>query len=283
VQLSGVLTALVTPFTRGALDSRRFRSLVERQLAAGIAGLVPCGTTGETPTLTDDEWTTLVRASVELAKGRVPVVAGCGSNSTAKTVAQIEAAKRLGADAALVVLPYYNKPNPAGHRAHLDACARTGVPIVLYHVPGRTGQLLPVELLAELCNHAGVVAVKEATGDVAYGLRLRELSSTAFLSGDDFTFAPLVCMGAEGVVSVLSNVAPALTVRWCAAARTGALDEVRRLQKKLFPVVQALFAESNPVAVKAMMAQMGLLDNELRLPLAPSDRTFDASLLAGLE
>jgi 4-hydroxy-tetrahydrodipicolinate synthase len=283
VQLSGVLTALVTPFSRGSLDLARFRSLVERQLAGGVSGLVPCGTTGETPTLTDQEWVTLVRASVELARKQVPVVAGCGTNSTAKTVAQIEEAKRLGADAALVVLPYYNKPNAAGHRGHVDACARTGVPIVLYHVPGRSGQLVPVELLAELCNRPGVVAVKEATGDVTYGLRLRELSKVAFLSGDDFTFAPLVCMGAEGVISVLSNAAPALTVRWCEAARTGNLGEVRRLNARLFPVVQALFAESNPIGVKAMMAQMGLLENDLRLPLAPSERTFDTALLAGLE
>ena len=283
MQLSGVLTALVTPFTRDALDLVGFQALVERQLAAGIEGLVPCGTTGETPTLDADEWTALVRASVALAKGNVPVVAGCGSNSTAKTVAQIDEAKRLGADAALVVLPYYNKPNAAGHRAHVDACVRVGLPVVLYHVPGRTGQLLPVELLAELCNRPGVSGVKEATGDVAYGLRLLGLSDTPLLSGDDFTFAPLVCMGAAGVISVLSNVAPGMTVQWCAAARSGDVGELRRLNHRLFPVVQALFAETNPIALKAMMAQMGLLQNELRLPLAPSERTFDAALLAGLE
>jgi 4-hydroxy-tetrahydrodipicolinate synthase len=283
VQLSGVLTALVTPFSGGSLDIARFQTLVERQLAAGIEGLVPCGTTGETPTLEPEEWTAVVRASVTLAKKNVPVIAGCGSNSTAKTVAQIEEAKRLGADGALVVLPYYNKPNAAGHRAHLDACVRTGLPIVPYHVPGRTAQLLPVELLAELCNRPGVAGVKEATGDVTYGLRLLGLSNTPFLSGDDFTFAPLVCMGAAGVISVLSNVAPGLTVRWCAAARNGDVGELRRLNTKLFPVVQALFAETNPIGLKAMMAQMGLLANELRLPLAPSERTFDAALLAGLE
>ena len=283
MQLSGVLTALVTPFSRGSLDIARFQALVERQLAAGIEGLVPCGTTGETPTLEAEEWTALVRASVTLAKGNVPVVAGCGSNSTAKTVAQIEQAKQLGADAALVVLPYYNKPNAAGHRAHVDACARAGLPIVLYHVPGRTGQLLPVDLLADLCNRPGIAGVKEATGDVAYGLRLLGLSDTPFLSGDDFTFAPLVCMGAAGVISVLSNVAPGLTVRWCAAATSGDVGELRRLNAKLFPVVQALFAETNPIGLKAMMAQLGLLQNELRLPLAPSERTFEAALLAGLE
>ena len=281
--LSGVLTALVTPFESGEVDLRSFERLVERQLAAGIDGLVPCGTTGEAPTLTDVEWTALVRTTIELGRGKVPVVPGCGSNSTARTVAQLQEAKRLGADAALVVLPYYNKPNPAGHRAHLDACAREGLPLVLYHVPGRTAQHLPVELLAELCNHAGVVAVKEATSDVAYGLRLRELMKTAFISGDDFTFIPLMCMGTAGVISVLSNVAPVLTVRWAKAARSGQLAEVSRLQAKLFPVVRALFAESNPVPVKGMMAAMGLCRNELRLPLAASERTFEASLLAGLE
>jgi 4-hydroxy-tetrahydrodipicolinate synthase len=257
--------------------------LAERQLRAGIQGLVPCGTTGETPTLSDAEWTSLVRTTVEVAAGRVPVVAGCGSNSTARTVAQLEEAKALGVDGALVVLPYYNKPNPAGHRGHLDACAKVGLPIVLYHVPGRTAQTLPVELLAELCNHPGVAAVKEATGDVAYGLRFRELSHKAFLSGDDFTFIPLLLMGTDGVISVLSNVAPALTVQWAQAARAGRLNEVKRLQGRLFPVVRALFAETNPIPLKAMMAAMGLVKNELRLPLAATDRTFDAALLTGLE
>jgi 4-hydroxy-tetrahydrodipicolinate synthase len=200
VQLSGVLTALVTPFS-AARSTSRGSALVERQLAAGIAGPRAVRHDGRDADARGRRVDRLVRASVALAKKNVPVIAGCGSNSTAKTVAQIEEAKRLGADAALVVLPYYNKPNPAGHRAHLDACVRTGLPIVPYHVPGRTAQLLPVELLAELCNRPGVAGVKRRRATSRTGLRLLGLSSTPFLSGDDFTFAPLVCMGAAGVIS----------------------------------------------------------------------------------
>lgn len=279
--LSGVYTALVTPFRGGELDLAAFRAMCERQIDAGVAGLVPCGTTGEAPTLTDEEWTALVRAAVEVAHGRVPVIAGCGSNSTKKTVDGLEKARALGADAGLVVLPYYNKPNPAGLRAHVAALAGPGLPVVLYHVPGRTAQRLPVAQLAELCRMPGVVGVKEATGDVAYGVELMLAKPGALLSGDDFTFAPLVSYGAAGVISVLSNVAPALTVELYEAAREGDLSEARALNDRLFPLVRWLFSETNPIPVKAAMAAMGLCENELRLPLAPMALP-EASLLEQL-
>ena len=167
--MQGIHTALVTPFHDAAVDLDTFRALCKRQLNAGIHGLVPCGTTGETPTLTADEWSGLISTAVAVADGKVPVTAGCGTNSTASTVSNIRQAKALGVDAALVVLPYYNKPNPAGHRAHMAAACAEGLPIVAYHVPGRTGQKVSVDLLAELASIEGVVAVKEATGDVGYG------------------------------------------------------------------------------------------------------------------
>lgn len=282
MRLSGVFTAVVTPFEDGGVDHDCFRSLCERQLEAGVTGLVPCGTTGETPTLTDDEWADLVATAVETAAGRAPVIAGCGSNSTAKTVSTITRARALGADAALVVFPYYNKPNPPGLRAHVEACARAGLPLVLYHVPGRTGQRLPVDQLADLCNTPGVVALKEATGDLLLGQHLLELTDRPVLSGDDFTFAPYMAMGAAGVISVLSNLAPALTVRWARAAEAGDIKALRELRVRLMPLVRYLFADTSPVPAKAAMAAMGLCKDEVRLPLAPG-KPPARELLAGLE
>jgi 4-hydroxy-tetrahydrodipicolinate synthase len=282
MQLSGVYTALVTPFREGSVDLEAWRALVDRQLEAGVAGLVPCGTTGETPTLSQEEWSALVSIAVERSDARVPVIAGCGTNSTATTVDGVARARALGADAALVVFPYYNKPNPAGLRAHVEAAARVGLPLVLYHVPGRTGQRIGTELLAELCNIPGVVGLKEATGDLVLGEQLLQRTDRALLSGDDFTFAPFMVMGGAGVISVLSNVAPRMTVAWAAAAASGDLSTFRALQKRLMPLVHYLFAEVNPVPCKAAMAMMGLCENELRLPLAPG-RAPAAELLQGLE
>ena len=268
--ISGVCTALVTPFSNGAVDLDSLQSLVERQIQAGIHGLVPCGTTGETPTLSHDEWAAVIRTTVEINHGRVPVIAGCGSNSTRQTVENIRAAKALGADAALVVFPYYNKPNAEGLQAHVNAACAEGLPIVLYHVPGRTGQRLSAAVLEQLCRTPGVVALKEATGDVTLGQDLcNRLSDTdvALLSGDDFTYAAAVAMGFAGVISVLSNPAPAQSVAWFEAARSGDIQNLRAYRQQLLPVVEALFASTNPIPCKGMMAGMGLLQNECRLPL----------------
>jgi len=284
MKLSGVYTALITPFRSGEVDLDTYRILCDRQLDAGVHGLVPCGTTGETPTLSHAEWSGCIRTAVAVSGGSVPVIAGCGSNSTAGTVAAIEEAIALGADAALVVFPYYNKPNPAGLAAHVQAAAAPGLPLVLYHVPGRTGQRLPVSQLESLCRTPGVVALKEATGDVALGIDiLQRLSDTdvSILSGDDFTFAPLTAMGGHGVISVVSNPAPALTTAWYDAADTGDVATLRSLSGRMMPLVRYLFSSSNPVPVKAAMAAMGLCENEVRLPLAPGDAP-SAALLAGL-
>lgn len=268
--LHGVHTALVTPFTAsGELDLPAFERLCERQLAAGIHGLVVCGTTGETPTLTPEEWETLVRTTVAVADGRAPVTAGCGTNATASTVAACERARALGADAALVVLPYYNKPNRAGHMAHMTAAASVGLPVVAYHVPGRTGQRVPVDLLAALANVDGVVAVKEATGDVTYGSDLIAMTDRAVLSGDDFSFFPLMCVGAAGVISVVSNVDPLSTVALAEAARDSDLGAGAQLHHFMQPLIRWLFADTNPVPTKAALAAMGLCGAHTRLPLAP--------------
>ncbi|MDP6934027.1 MAG: 4-hydroxy-tetrahydrodipicolinate synthase [Myxococcota bacterium] len=262
-------TALVTPFRDGAVDLAAVQDLAHRQVEAGVHALVPCGTTGEAPTLTSEEWNQVVRVVVEVSAGSVPVVAGCGTNSTASTVVNVELAGSLGVDAVLVVLPYYNRPNPMGLLAHVRAVAAVGVPVVLYHVPGRTGQWVPSPQLAQLCAVEGVVGIKEATGDLSYGVSLLQRVDVPVLSGDDFTFAELIGLGALGVISVLSNLAPRDTVRWYEAARAGDESMLADLSGRLQPVVGYLFGESNPVPVKAALSSMGLCTSEVRLPLAP--------------
>ena len=269
-KLHGVFTALITPFHYGEVDLDRFQLLCQRQLDAGIDGLVPCGTTGETPSLSSKEWSALISIAVKTAAGKVPVIAGCGTNATSTTIQHIHQAKLLGADAALVVFPYYNKPNPDGLRAHVRAACAEDLPVVLYHVPGRTGQSIPASLLAELCREKGVVGLKEASGDPILGQQLLNLLSdteVSLLSGDDFSFAAMTTMGFDGGISVLSNPAPSLTKQWFAAAEHGDIATIRGLRQQLLPVVEALFASSNPVPCKGIMSAMNLVNNELRLPL----------------
>jgi 4-hydroxy-tetrahydrodipicolinate synthase len=265
----GVHTALVTPFRGGQVDLDCYRALCQRQLKAGVHGLVACGTTGETPTLSGSEWADLVRVAVESSAGAVPVTAGVGTNNTASTLERIEQAKALGADAGLLVMPYYNKPSPDGLRAHVRACAAPGLPLVLYHVPGRTGQRVPPELLAELSHTRGVVAVKEATGDLGYANTLLANTPIAVLSGDDGTFFPLMALGGCGVISVISDLAPAATVALWEAAKVGDLCQARELHFGLLPVIDWLFHTTSPGPAKAALAAAGLCANELRLPLVP--------------
>lgn len=278
---SGVHTALVTPFADGALDLAAWRRTVRRQLDGGVHGLVVAGTTGESPTVSRDEMDTLLATAREEAAGRVPVTMGVGTNDTRGTVANCVRAKAQGADAGLLVLPYYNKPTPAGLRAHVAAAAEVGLPLVVYHVPGRTAQRLAPELLAELCATPGVVACKEATGDLLYGQDLLLATDKPVLSGDDYTWMPLLAVGGAGVISVLSNVAPKDTVAVWDAWQAGRLDDARRGHLRLYPLVRWLFAQTNPVPVKAALAALGLCRAECRLPLAEGDAP-PAGLLTGL-
>ena len=265
----GVHTALVTPFADGEIDLVCWESTIARQLRGGVHGLVVAGTTGESPTLDDNERDELLAEALAVANHRVPVTMGVGTNSTRSTVRYCERALELGADAGLLVLPYYNKPNQVGLLAHVRHAANAGLPLVVYHVPGRTAQRLNPADLAELCAVEGVVAVKEATGDILYGQDFLARSPCPVLSGDDFTWMPLLSVGSKGVVSVLSNVAPRQTAAVYDAWMRGDVATAARLHAALWPVVQFLFAEVNPVPVKAMMSDMGLCRNELRLPLAP--------------
>ena len=279
----GVHTALVTPFSGDSLDLSCFRALCERQLRAGVHGLVPCGTTGETPTLSEPEWDQLVATAVEVSGGAVPVTAGVGTNATASTLDRIRRAQVLGADAGLLVLPYYNKPSPDGLRAHVAACAAPGLPLVLYHVPGRTGQRVAPELLAELSHAPGVVAIKEATGDLGYANTLLANTPIAVLSGDDGTFFPLMALGGSGVISVISDLAPAATVGLYEAASEGDLCRARELHFGLLPVIDWLFHTTSPGPAKAALAAVGMCANELRLPLAPFQASVPDFVLDAVE
>jgi 4-hydroxy-tetrahydrodipicolinate synthase len=277
--LEGVHTAVVTPFRSDALDLAAFRRHCERQIDAGVQGLVPCGTTGETPTLTTDEWSTCIQTAVAASDGRVAVTAGCGTNNTATTVANIRMAKALGADAALVVLPYYSKPPIEGLVAHIQAACAEGLPVVVYHVPGRTGQHIAPDQLAALCNVPGVLAIKEATGNMIQAGLLRLSSPVPMLSGDDFTLLPLLSLGGAGAISVLSNVVPAATVRLVRWAQAGAAQRATELHYDLLPIVRWLFHTANPVPCKEMMAAMGWCTNEVRLPLTATSAPVPPALL----
>lgn len=267
----GVLTALVTPFRDGAVDTASLEWLIERQIEAGIDGVVVNGTTGESPTLTDSEQVRVIEIAVRRSAGRVPVVAGVGTNSTATTVARARAAEKAGADGLLIVNPYYNKPTQAGQIAHFRAVAEeVDRPVCLYNIPGRTGAGLTVDSLAELSRVPNIAAVKEATGDMRFAGELVRACRPGFevLSGDDFTFLPLLSVGGGGVISAATNLAPERFVRLFQAFRDGDLATARDEHLSFLPLLGALFAETNPVPVKTACAWAGLIATaELRLPL----------------
>ncbi|MEQ1506259.1 MAG: 4-hydroxy-tetrahydrodipicolinate synthase [Myxococcota bacterium] len=270
LELAGIHTAIVTPFRDdGGFDESAFERLMARQADNGIHGVVACGTTGEMPTLDRDEWTAVVRAALRVGRGKMRIAAGVGTNDTRSTVRNVEAAAALGVDYAMAVLPYYNRPNMAGLRAHVRAATAVGLPLMLYHVPGRTAQRLEVAQLAELAAIDGVVAVKEATGDVRYGTDLVARTRAAVLSGDDYSFVGAIAQGMVGCVSVLSNVAPAETVAVYDAVRAGRLDDARARLFRLWDLAAFLFSDASPAPTKAALATLGLCTAQVRLPIAP--------------
>jgi 4-hydroxy-tetrahydrodipicolinate synthase len=286
----GTGPALVTPFdAEGDVDLGTFSDLVERQIAGGVDFLVPCGTTGESATLTADEQATLIRRTVEVAAGRLPVLAGTGSNATATAVALTRAAAEAGADGVLVVTPYYNKPSVDGLKRHYAAVAEAGLPIVLYNVPGRTGANVTPDALAEVVGAVpSVVGVKEAAGDFGQFQEIVRRKSGlrpdgfVVLSGDDDLAAGECAIGGDGLISVVANEDPAGTSEMIRAARSGALDVVRAHASRLLPLIRANFLESNPGPIKAAMARMGLLENRLRAPLAPVRPAVERAIEAAL-
>ncbi len=276
LSFSGVYTALVTPFRNdGALDEPGLRRLVRRQIAGGVAGLVPCGTTGEAVTLDADEHGRVVTAVVEEARAaarRVRVIAGCGSNDTKKSQLLAERCRRAGADALLVVTPYYNKPSPRGLVAHFKAVADAGgLPVVLYNVPGRTGLNMQPETVLELAKDPRIVAVKEASGSLDQACEILRARPAGFsvLSGEDSLAVPMIACGAEGVIAVVSNEAPALYSELIAAALAGNRARAAELQARIFPLMKANFRESNPIPAKWALERLGLVGGTLRLPLVP--------------
>lgn len=269
---SGAFTALATPFRNGALDQEALKKLVEAQIKGGIDGLVPCGTTGESPTLSHAEQIEVITIVAKAADGRVPLIAGAGSNSTAEAIEMASACKDLGVAATLQVMPYYNKPSQQGMRDHiLRVVEASDVPAVLYNVPSRTVVDLQPQTVAELAKHELVVAIKEATGDMNRAIEIREQVGPDFalLSGDDFTLLPFLSVGGNGVISVGSNIVPGLFARLCKAAAEGRYDEARELQYKLQPLNRSMFCASNPGPLKAGLATLGIMADEVRSPLQP--------------
>jgi len=271
-QLRGTWTALITPFQDGALDETALRSLVEFQIAGGVSGLVACGSTGETPTLSLAEFERVITIVVEQTAGRVPVMAGTGSNDTMTTIERTRIAADLGADYALVVMPWYNKPTQEGLYQHIRHVAeQSPLPIMLYNVPGRTGCDLQPATVARLAMLERVVGIKEASGDVD---RVSEIvrrtgSSFAVLSGDDSLTLPMMAVGGRGVISVVSNIVPAAMSQLTSAALAGDFFTARTIHLDLLDLCGAMFVETNPVPVKAAAELLGISTSDVRLPLVP--------------
>jgi 4-hydroxy-tetrahydrodipicolinate synthase len=286
--LFGTYTALVTPFTEDGerVDERALETLVEDQIKGGVTGLVPCGTTGESPTLTDEEQLAVIRATVEIAKGRCAVLAGTGSFSTDKTIKASKAAEKVGAGGVMIVMPYYSRPSQEGLAAHVRAvAAAVGVPVVLYNVPSRSVVDLLPETIERICDVAkNVVGVKEATGNV---LRCQEIvrrmgDRLSVLSGDDALTVAMMAVGAKGVISVTSNVRPALVSRVTELLRQGRFEDARKQHFALLPLHGLLFEEPNPVPAKAALALEGKMTRAVRGPLVACSAELEKRLVAAL-
>jgi 4-hydroxy-tetrahydrodipicolinate synthase len=268
----GLFTAVVTPFRDDAVDETALRGLVERQIAAGVDGIVPCGSTGEAATLSYAEHRRVVEICIEAVAGRVQVLAGTGSNSTREAIELTRHARDAGADGALLVSPYYNKPTQDGVVAHYAAVARdTRLPLVAYNIPGRTGSKLLPATIARLAEIEHVVGIKESSGDLDQISRVVASCPEGFsvLSGDDVLTLPVIAVGGRGVISATANVAPRQMVELVRAARAGELARARRLHLRLLPLFDALFCETNPIPIKAALALLGQIEEEIRLPLTP--------------
>ncbi len=268
MKLEGSMVALVTPFSGGEVDFDALERLVEFQIAGGTQGIVPCGTTGESPTLSHAEHDKVIALTVEKTAGRVPVIAGTGSNSTSEAVRLTKHAKDAGADACLIVNPYYNKPPQRGMFDHVRKIADVGLPIVLYNIPGRTSIELAAETIARMYDEIEqVVAVKESTGKMNMASAIASTSDIIIISGDDSQTLPICAVGGSGVISVLANVLPAEVRKLCDAIAEFDLAEACTQHLKLFALVEGIFVETNPIPIKAAMGMIGLCEEEVRLPL----------------
>ncbi|MDR2486312.1 MAG: 4-hydroxy-tetrahydrodipicolinate synthase [Treponema sp.] len=293
IRLRGAFTALITPMKEtGEVDYSGFRRLIKFQIEEGIDGLVPLGTTGETPALEQEESDALTQIAVEEAQGRVPVIVGTGSNSTKHTIEKTKQARSLGADAALVVTPYYNKPNDGGLLRHFEAvAAEGGLPVIIYNIASRTGRNIPPLLMERLSRIPGIIGVKESSGDITQmgdiirdvaARRKAEGKSFGVLSGDDGFTLPLLALGGDGVVSVISNLVPGKLAALTKAGLEGNFEVCRRLHYELLPFIKAAFIETNPIPIKTAMTWAGLPGGPVRLPLGPLSKNSEGLLKAAL-
>jgi len=268
--LKGAICAIVTPFKNGRVDEEKLRDLIEFQIENGTDGIVPCGTTGESPTLSHEEHDRVIEITVEAVRKRVPVIAGTGSNSTEEALRLTRHAYEVGADAALLVSPYYNRPTQEGLYQHYKYLAeRVPIPMIIYNVPSRTGSNVLPETLARLSKIPNIVGVKEASGSLKQMQEVITLCGKDFsvLSGDDYFTYPLLCLGGQGIISVVSNVAPKDMADMIDAFEEGNISKARELHYRMTPLVDALFIETNPIPVKTALAMMGMIEEEMRLPL----------------
>jgi 4-hydroxy-tetrahydrodipicolinate synthase len=284
--ITGSLVAIVTPMHEdGRLDMARFRELIDWHVAEGTDGIVVVGTTGESPTVDFDEHKELIRVAVDHAKGRIPVVAGTGGNSTAEAVELTESAQKAGATACLSVVPYYNKPTQEGLYRHFRKVAESvGLPMILYNVPGRTVADLQNDTVLRLAQVPGIIGIKDATASIERGTDLVKRTPRGFAvySGEDSTALALILLGGQGVISVTANVAPRLMHEMCAAALVGDVKKAREINLRLLPLHQRLFVEANPIPVKWSLLQMGRIDAGLRLPMTPLAERFHDALREAL-
>jgi len=264
----GAYTAIVTPFTKdNRVDYGRLKELIERQIQGGMDGIVPVGTTGESPTLDNDEHKKVIETAVETCRGRIKVIAGTGANSTSEALELTGFAMRVGADGTLQVSPYYNKPNQEGLYRHFSAIADLGLPVILYNIPGRCGVEIALDTVARLARHPNIRAVKEAAGSVPRVSQIMALCDLCVLSGDDPLTLPMMAVGAKGVISVAGNIAPKPVADLVHAALDGRWQEARRLHQDYFSLFSDMFLDTNPIPVKAALAMMGQIEETYRLPL----------------
>ena len=273
MDLKGIYTALVTPFRNGNLDEKAFRNLIEFQLKGGINGVVPCGTTGEAPTLSYEEHEKVIELAVKYVNGKVPVIAGTGSNSTQEAIELTAGAKKLGADFCLLTTPYYNKPTQEGLYQHFKAIAEAvNIPLILYNIPGRTGINMTPETILRLSKIRNIVGIKEAAGSLTQVSDIYRLTKGKFtiLSGDDNLFLPMMSVGAVGVISVASNIIPKeMQSLYKAFLIEKNIRMAMYIHTRLMPLFQGIFVETNPIPIKEAMAYMGMVSKEFRLPLCP--------------
>src|SRR3954466_991708 len=284
--ITGSLVAIVTPMREdGSLDLARFRQLIDWHVAEGTDGIVVVGTTGESPTVDFDEHKQLIKVAVEHAKGRIPIIAGTGGNSTAEAIELTESAKKAGAAACLSVVPYYNKPTQEGLYRHFRKVAESvDIPVILYNVPGRTVADMSNDTTIRLASVPGIVGIKDATASIERGTDLikRAPRDFAIYSGEDSTALALILLGGHGVISVTANVAPKLMHQMCAAALVGDVKRAREINLRLLGLHQRLFVEANPIPVKWALAQMGMIEYGLRLPLSPLAEKFHETVREAL-